>query len=338
MSGVRSGPAALVLTVVAASACGVAAGLALARATAPSGRRGIELVAFTPTGLPAALVALAAGLALLLLRRRSAVAVLPLAAGLAGLHAWWLAPMYGGAVPSADTSAVPLVVMTQNFEYGDASALAGLVDRHHVDVLVLTDTTDAGVAAVVATGIGDELPFDTLDNGRGSVVWSRHPITSDAFISDAGDSRVVTLAPPEAPEVTLFAVHPTPPYQDNGAGWASDWRRLLDAIGEPGSDGAEKDLGAGLVVAGDLNATADHWPLRELHGLGVRDVAEQLNAGPIPTWPANGTRQQLGVTVPPLLALDHVLTRGGLVPVDEVVTDDVGSDHRGVIATLLPAR
>ena len=331
--GVRGGPAAHLLTVVAAGAIAVASGLAVTREVAPTGRRGIELVAFTPSGLPTALVALAAGLVLLLLRRRrAAAAVLPLAVALTLLHGWWLAPMYVGGVPGADTSAAPLVVMTQNFEYGDASALADVVARHQVDVLVLTDATDAGVAAVVATGIGDELTFDTLDNGRGSVVWSRHPITSDTFISDAGDSRVLTLAPPDAPPVTLFAVHPTPPYQEDGTRWATDWGRLLDAIRGPAGDAAR------VVVAGDFNATADHWPLRQLRDLGVRDVAEQLNAGPVPTWPANGSRDQLGVTVPPLLALDHVLTRGGLVPVDEVVTGDVGSDHRGVIAIRLPAR
>lgn len=323
--------AALVVVTLGASA--TAATLALARTLEPGTRRGIELVAFTPAGLPAALLGVVA--ALLLLRRSRATGSLALigALGLVLLHAWWMGPQYVGEVPAADPAGPRLVVMTQNFEEGKADEVAALVQRHRVDILVVTDAPEAQVDDLVSTGIGAVLPHNTLGQGRGSVVWSRYPISSDTFISDGGDSRVLTLDVPGLSRVTLVAVHPTPPYQENGSRWQADWDRLLPRIVD------SYDIADGrMLVVGDLNATADHWPVRSLGEMGFRDVAEQLNSGLATTWPANGTYTRLGLSVPALLALDHVLTSPGLVPTDQVVTSDVGSDHGAVIATIAGAR
>ena len=40
------------------------------------------------------------------------------------------------------------------------------------------------------------------------------------------------------------------------------------------------------LVVGDLNATPDHAPIRELADAGWRDAAELANEGWLPTWPA----------------------------------------------------
>lgn len=111
--------------------------------------------------------------------------------------------------------------------------------------------------------------------------------------------------------------------------------RLGDVLDRVQQDRDNAAAGS-MVVLGDLNATPDHWPLRTLTRWGFRDTAEQLNAGMALTWPANGLHQRFGVTVPPLLPLDHVLTAEGLVATEQVVTGTAGGDHRAVIATLAP--
>lgn len=335
------GLVAAALVALSLGATTVAALLAVARLRAPVTQRGIELVAFTPYGLPAALVGLAGTLALLWTRRNrrrttSAAASTAGAAsafGLAVLHACWLGPQFVGAVPDADPAGTRLVVMTQNFEEGDAVEVSALVQRHAVDVLVLTDASEEQVADVIATGVGATLPHTTLGHGRGSVVWSRFPIASDTHISEGGDSRVVTLDVPGLGGVTVVAVHPKPPHEADGSWWQADWEQVMDLLGESYGDRVD----GRVLLAGDLNATADHWPVRSLAAMGLRDVAEQLNEGPATTWPANGTQTRFGVNVPTLLALDHVMTASGLVATDQAVTGAVGSDHRGVIATLAPA-
>ena len=315
-----------------AVALAVSALLAVLRTTGPPGRRGIELVALTPLGLPLAGAALVLALLLVLRSRRLALVAAAAALVVGGLHAWWLAPLYVGASPAA-AAGPELVVMTQNFEDGDAAALAALVRRHDVDVLVLTDSPSWQVEEVRAAGLRRALPYTTRDHGNGSVVLSRFRITDDARVSDGGDSRSMVLHVPDLGRVHVVAVHPTPPYQDGGRRWATDWQRILDRL-EGRRHGGGTDP---LVVLGDFNATRDHAPVRALEEMGLRDSGEVLNRGVVPTWPANGWEERLGVQVPAVVPLDHVLTGPGLVPVDLVVSDAALSDHRAVIVTLVPA-
>lgn len=319
----------------------LSASLAWLRQVGPTTSWAVELVALTPFGLPLAVAGLVAGAVVgVLLRTWSRVpSVLAIAAALplVVVHAWWLAPLWTGTVPVAATGP-RLVVMAQNFEEGDAARLVALARGHDVDVLVLTDVPPWQVEAVKATGIGQVLPHTTLGHGRGSVVWSRFPILRDNLVSEGADSRLVTLDVPGMPPVVVAAVHPTPPYQEGGSRWSTDWQRVLDRLeAEHGTAaGATADP---VVVLGDLNATRDHRPMRSLEDMGFRDAGEQLNRGLLPTWPANGKERRLGVPVPAVLALDHVLTSPGLVPADLVISDEAGSDHRALIATLtLPAR
>lgn len=323
-----------VLALVAVSLCAGASLLAVARFGDSVHRREIELVSFTPLGLPLALVGLLAA-GILGARHGRVVTVLAMvpSAALVVLHASWLAPLYVGSVPDAGDGS-RLVVMTQNFESGDAGEVAALVEEHGVDVLVLTDAPPDQVEAITRTGVGIALRHTTLDDGTGSVVWSRYPITSSTFISDGGDSRVVTLDVPQLGELDLIALHPSPPYQEGGDTWVSDWSQVVDFV----SDTYGATVEGNVVVAGDFNATGDHPPVRALHDMGLRDSAEQLNRGWLPTWPANGLERRAGVHVPLLLSLDHLLTSGALVPTELLVTDAAGGDHRAVIATLAAGR
>ncbi|MGN0065025.1 MAG: endonuclease/exonuclease/phosphatase family protein [Nocardioides sp.] len=318
----------MVLWVVALASLGVAMTLYGLRASGTMNPRLAQVVAFAPFGLPAALLGLVCALAL---RRRARVAPLllgGLCAVLAVGHAWWQAPLYVGSTPRAGTPTV--VVAAQNFEFGDADALVSLVARHDVGVLVVTDVGPARIEELRGAGIEALLPYE-VGADRGTSVLSRFPVQEKGLLSPGGDSQFVSVTVPGVGPVDVAAVHPTPPYQ--GEKWATDWERVLSELHRA----HDPVVDTPTVVAGDLNATLDHAPLHDLEALGLVDAAEATNSGWAPTWPADGSRRILGVRVPSMLALDHVLSGGGLVPVGFAVDGAVGSDHAAVVATLGPA-
>lgn len=307
--------------------------LTVPRLIEPTGARGIELVALTPIGLAPSVVLLIAALALVALHRgaaRLSGVVLALTGLLAtALHAVWLAPLYTGDQAAAGGEA-GLVVMTQNLEYGDADALAAEVRDRHVDVLVLCDLGESQSAAVRASAIPRELPY-VADAEGGAVAYSRYPLTGDTPIPLHGSGRSVRLESSPLGAVTLFALHPVQPYRPGV--WEEDAARL---VGTLRSRLAERD-GSSTIVAGDLNATLDHRPLRQLEALGLTDAVDAVNGGFQPTYPASGHERRFGISVPPLFQIDHVLVSRGLAvtSVDRVATP--GADHLGVVATIREA-
>lgn len=107
------------------------------------------------------------------------------------------------------------------------------------------------------------------------------------------------------------------------------WRRDFDRI----RDAADGIVGP-IVLAGDLNATLDHGPMRDLLRDGFADAARQANAGWQPTWPSDpatdhGLPGGLG-----LIAIDHVLLRDGPVAVETATSRVAGTDHRALVARL----
>lgn len=326
--------AALVTWTTATLALLIATALGVLRLTDPSSGRLIELTSLVPLGIGFALVATVISALLALTGRRRARWLTLLALALVLVHAWWLSPLFLGDEPVA-TAGPRLVVMSQNLEYADGSAVVDEVVRSRVDVLVVTDSSPTTFSDLIGAGIRDKLPFAvglTGEAAAGSVLFSRFPLGSDRLISDGGDSRIASVEVPSLGAIDVVALHPTPPYQPGK--WHSDWRRILSIL----EDAYGGRVAARVVVAGDLNATLDHAPLRELVGRGFRDAAEQRNLGWVPTWPIGDRERRWGVPVPPLLPLDHVLTSPGLVVTKVDVTTLSGADHRAVVATIGPAR
>jgi len=122
----------------------------------------------------------------------------------------------------------------------------------------------------------------------------------------------------------IVAVHAVAPIRWELRNWRSD----LDWL-------AEQCSGGNVIMAGDFNATVDHFAGRGVDGgdLGrCRDAAVAAGAGGLGTWPTD---------VPELLGspIDHVLaTPGWRVDAFRVIgdVDQSGSDHRPVVATLTP--
>lgn len=116
--------------------------------------------------------------------------------------------------------------------------------------------------------------------------------------------------------VTLLAAHLTKPYYGNWHHRQMD--RLVEILAE---------IEGPVVLAGDFNSQAFVAAFREhlIENANMR-LASRLQ----PTWPA--------LTSLPLsmagFAIDHVLVRGGLMPVDvRLIEDPIGSNHRGLLSS-----
>ena len=257
------------------------------------------------------------------------------AGALVGLlvHTAWLTPALVGSPAEGAVTAEGqrLRVMTVNLQYGraDADEVALLALRNRADVLALQEVDADAMRALRATALDEELPHRAgrpAPGPAGTVVLSRVPVTDVQPLATGFGSYAMRLEG----GLGLVAVHTRAPLGD-AAGWWADHRAVAAAA-------AGADTGSGALVVGDLNATTDHQPLRELKGRGFRDAATRAGALWQPTWPAYDAPSIAGIEVPPMLAIDHVLVSEG-IEVVETWTDEVpGSDHASLFAVLaLPA-
>lgn len=148
-------------------------------------------------------------------------------------------------------------------------------------------------------------------------IYSRHPIdgveiSPFSFI----DGRLIRAEIQiDGYELTLVAAHLTKPY------WG-DWHdQQLDQLVE-----TLRAVDGPVVLAGDFNSQAFVQAFR--HHL-IDDARLQLASRMQPTWPS--------LSPLPLamagFAIDHVLVRGDIAPVDvRLIADPLGSNHRGLYA------
>lgn len=296
-------------------------------------RRGavwVHLVALTPYAVPLYLLALLV-LALVWWRadgrtRLAAKMLTALGACALALHLSWAAPAYVGPATASAGKGRPLHVMTANLDHGraDAGPLVAAVVRDQVDVLVLEEVTRRAWQQLREAGIEKPLPHRAgraAPGHAGTMVLSRYRLGGATRVPTRLGSYALTVRSRPKP-VSLVAAHVRPAHGD-ASGWTADLTAVRTAaVTAPGL----------VVVAGDLAATRDHLPLRDLDGRGFHDAATQARSGWQPTWPLH--RRVLGVDVPPLTAPDHVLVGGGLTAARTSAVDLPGSDHRALLAIL----
>lgn len=301
--------------------------LTLVRLLEPDVARAAQLQAFTPAGLPLYAAALVLLLVLVLRRAtRHRLLVVPIAVAVAGLalHAVWFAPLVSGSVPRAAADAPTTGVLTSNLlaGAGDATRLVVEASEAGVDVLVVSEVTRGDVAEMEQVGLSEVFPHrlgqaDAADGSVGAtMVFSREPLELLETLDTTFDGMLVRTG-----ELTVLAVHPAPPTLF--ADWKADHRAILEVV-----ETEEVD-----VIAGDLNATLDHAPLRALVDAGFRDAAELTNAGLAATWPVDGGFPLLSL-LPPSVAIDHVLVSDAWTVTRTRTLDVPGSDHRAVLATV----
>jgi endonuclease/exonuclease/phosphatase (EEP) superfamily protein YafD len=264
-------------------------------------------------------------------------------AALAGLlrPRWWPAALAVGGVAAVALGAVlpravarpapppgpELSILSFNVLHGraDVAALAEMVHRHRPDLVVLPEA-----------GQRYRERLDPMLDGLGYRSW----VTTDPGERDG--HGIVVLAAARLGEVTatpldlgtrfrwmqlrggglgtvgVVAVHTVAPIR----GWMADWAAELGLLRTWLAEGRGPH-----IVAGDVNATLDHAPLRAAVD-GARDVAADRGRGLVSTWPTAWPRW-FGAQI------DHVFTSGGVHPASARVLDLPGSDHRGLLARVV---
>lgn len=225
----------------------------------------------------------------------------------------------------APRDSVQVRVMTFNLRLGraDASEVVRTVRDNRIDLLMLEELTPAGLARLTEAGLPNELRHfeghPGLIGPEGTGLWSRYPLTSGRLV--AGLSFVTPAARIAVPGVSqpvyALGMHPAGPVQAN-----SYWLRDIATVPY-----ILKDVPPGaVIVGGDFNATPDNvWFRGILKTPGYANAIDQAGSGPIPTYNA---RHPV-----PLIAIDHVLTRGAVATAVRPVRIS-GSDHLGIIATV----
>lgn len=247
---------------------------------------------------------------------------------LVAVGGWTQLPLYRGA--TAAPGGVSIRLMSANLLFGraDASVLARTVRADRIDVLTLLELTPSAVSRLESAGLTKELPYSytaARSGGGGSGIYSRFPLRDGQRLDGfALNNLRAVMQLPDAPAVSVFALHPIPPYPRPARQWAADLRRLrplLSAATRP------------VIVGADFNSTYDHALFRDLladsgpdGSAPLADAAVATGSGIVATWPADRR-------YPAVIAIDHILAAGA-TPVSFRRVDVPGSDHHGVIADI----
>jgi endonuclease/exonuclease/phosphatase family metal-dependent hydrolase len=236
-------------------------------------------------------------------------------------HGYWLAPLFVGS----SGARTDLVVMTSNLRFGDGdpnTVVRAAADRK-VDVLVLEEVTPTVLAALDRAGLAELLPHragEPASTASGTMVFSHYPLGGAGEIALGNGGLAVDVQAPRP--FHLLAVHTLQPV-NAAKGWHDD-------LGEVRRRAAAA-VGAGpTTVVGDFNATRDHPAFRAILDVGLRDAAEQADAGWQPTWPTGRAAWYLW----PVIAIDHVLVTEDFAAVRTDTVDVEDTDHLGLVAEL----
>lgn len=277
----------------------------------------VALMAFTPYVAIAAMLVAALAFAL---RNWAATA----GAGLATIClAAAVLPRAIGSELEDPAGRPTVTVLAANIHHGtaDPAALIALVRRLHPDLLSIEELTPRFAGALRADGIARLLPHTHLavhTNVSGAGLYARHPLQPlpEPARFQFRMPRALMLLP-GGRTLRIVGVHPYPPLHSR----VGEWNAALGSLPPAGT-------GIPWVLPGDFNATLDQASLRDLVARGYRDAADVAGEGLEPTWP-------VGETLPPLIAIDHVLADRRLGVAAYGVLDLPGSDHKAVYARLI---
>ena len=302
-----------------------------------------HVVALRGTAAACAIIA-ALGLALLAIPRATRTFGIAMAVVLAlfavGNLAVLAARGLSGSEAGGDEASVTVLSWNTLGEVPDAATIAGLALDEGADVVVLPETTEPlGEEVAVAMRDGGSpmwvhtVAFDEVAKARSTTILispdlGEYEVTSALVPGPPGNTNTVpsiVAEPVGGDGPRIVAVHAVAPIRWELRNWRSD----LDWL-------AAQCTGENVIMAGDFNATVDHFAGRGVDGgdLGrCRDAAVAGGAGGLGTWPTD---------VPELFGspIDHVLaTPGWQVDAFRVIgeVDGSGSDHRPVVASLSPA-
>ena len=228
-------------------------------------------------------------------------------------------PVY---VANGTPGAGPEVTVMQTnilFGGGDVEVVVDEVRRNSVDFLTVSELTDDGLARLDAAGVGTELPHRYVvpgPGGSGTGMWSRYPLDEhkryDGFALAQLSARMLL---PDGEAVTVFALHPVPPYPVTEQ-WVAEMRKVEEILAGVSSGPA--------IVGADMNSTVDHALFRNLLSTRFQNAAGQAGAGMVATFPADQW-------YPAIIGIDHILLAGARA--ETVRTVEIpNADHLAIIA------
>lgn len=236
---------------------------------------------------------------------------------------------------SPPNTPVSFTVMSSNLLVRSESErwLIELVMREKPDVLLIQECTHDSLATLTEA-LREMYPViiaEPRDHAFGMATFSRFALAGrdserDRETPELDDPtrpqlRVVLRVPrgEEEAEVLVQNVHTMPPV---GASTLAGQRQLLRELAH-----VQRAETRPTVLAGDLNSGYEtHGLLRKV---GLRDAWRDRGSGLGGTWPSNGVFGFL-----PGFRIDHIHTANGLVCHDIRVCEDIGSDHRPIVARL----
>jgi endonuclease/exonuclease/phosphatase (EEP) superfamily protein YafD len=217
-----------------------------------------------------------------------------------------------------------------------AASIAQAAARNDADVVALPETTRARarqVAALLADG-GKRFRVFSASQQDGVPARSTSLLVARSLgayeqVAGVGDTHSVpsVVVDPSGGQNAprIVAVHTLAPYAPDPVGWRADltWA-------------ADRCSGRNVLMAGDFNATVDHFS-----GLGTgagqlatcRDAGLATGNAAVGTWPTS-MPALIGTPIDHVLATPNWAFTGFRVLSDE---DSAGSDHRPVLARLRPA-
>ncbi len=274
------------------------------------------LVAVTPYLFGVCAVA---GALALVVRRWILVAVA--AAGLLVVGVLWAPPFIGSPEDAGPTE---FTVMTLNLQFGgaDAAQVVDIVRESGVQVLSVQELTANEQASLERAGLAVVLPYRYTaprDRASGTGMWSAFPMSARTPLTGTWlENLSASVRTPGGP-VTVVALHAGAPLSLDHGRADMDAQTIVDQVAP---------LQAPLIVAGDFNATRDNRFIRQLEGQGFTDSATAAGAGLIRTWPTDMS------PLPPIVGIDHVMTRGLPHAVSARTVSVAGTDHLGLVVRL----
>ncbi len=318
--GVRTG--LTVLTVALLGICAVGAVFRIQPVTSMPRL----FLAVGATFLP--LVALAALLLAIICRRRvlAVVGVFLLVATSVGQLSWYF---FGS--PTHLDRATDVRVLASNLRYGraDPAQFVELATRD-ADLISAVELTPEAVERFRKAGIETTFPYSFLKPrpGAGGIgIWSRYPVAPVTASRHRGVNMPAVRVdiPGLQTKPIVAAVHVYSPVAGD-ENTIADWNRGMAGAKAQLDDFAREAGPAAVIIGGDYNSTPNMRQFRDLLTNGYRDAVEQTGPGFGPTFKAD-------IALPPVITIDHILTRNAAVSSVRTITIK-GSDHRALLARI----
>jgi endonuclease/exonuclease/phosphatase (EEP) superfamily protein YafD len=257
-------------------------------------------------------------------RKRHGLAITSSFVGLGALLlAWPLVFAYDLPAPDPNGTEISVAAVNLLFSNPVISDAADDLLLRNADVILFSEYTVRHQSALRAHRVAGAYPYKVERNGlyaSGIALWSKYPIAINQQPRTARSTLDLFIDGPDEP-IRIFGVHPPTPISTFD-GWIAD----LEIFGELGSAATEPTL-----IVGDFNASYWHPAFRDLLRSGLSDAHTTHGQGFSASWPTDKF-------FPAFVRLDHALTANGLVSTSVEDFTVAGSDHRGFVVSVVPAR